>query len=65
MLLVFTDPPAAMQSPGAKAAFGIAGRAVLEMALANKAGVIVATGYAAGSWAGVAREHVAGLLDLK
>jgi hypothetical protein len=63
MLFVYTDPQAAMQAPGAKAAFSIAGRVVLEMALANRAGVIVATGYgAAGSWAGVAREHVGKLL---
>jgi hypothetical protein len=63
MLLVYTDQQAAMQAPGAKAAFGVAGRVVLEMARANQAGVIVATGYgAASSWAGVAPQDVAALL---
>jgi hypothetical protein len=66
MLLVYTDQQAAMQSPGVKAVFGIAGRVVLEMAQANGAGVIVATGYgAAGSWAGVPQDHVAALLAVE
>jgi hypothetical protein len=44
MLLVYTDQEAAIQSPQARAGFSLAGRVVLEMAAANRAGVIVATG---------------------
>jgi hypothetical protein len=66
LLLVYTDPQAAMQSPGAKAVCGLSGRVVLEMAQANRAGVIVASGYgAAASWAGVPRDHVTALLAVE
>src|SRR5262249_21914261 len=39
MLLVYTDGQAALQAPQANAWFELAGRVVLEMAVANKVGV--------------------------
>jgi hypothetical protein len=65
MLLVYTDQEAALQFPQARAGFTLAGRVVLEMAAANQAGLIVATGYgAAASWSGVPRDHVTAVLAL-
>lgn len=65
MLLVYTDQRAAMEIPQTTVAFDIAARAILQMALTNGAGVIVATGHGvAASWAGVRRVDVRAVLSL-
>jgi hypothetical protein len=49
-----------------KGGFSLDARVVLEMAQANGMGIIVTNGYGAvAAWAGVPKEHVAGVLSLK
>jgi SseB protein N-terminal domain len=63
MLLVYADEQSALQAPQAQGGLRVAGRVVLEMAAANRAGVIVVAGSGAGaSWSGVPAEHVRSVL---
>jgi hypothetical protein len=65
MLLVYTDDQAALQVPQARAGFRLAGRVVLEMAVANNMGVILSTGWGpAASWAAIPPQQVAAVLAL-